>query len=202
MRLSFALLAFLPLIAFAAPRDAERFTHLSGVNLSDIPAFEELQKQFGASPVIESGDAGDYDARVCYRASDKKTVVEFFHGEVNWGFVLRLSKASDKRCPTSNAIKPKQLSVAEIRLGIEESTYRQLMGSPKKETANHLEHDFQYVRTLTDTELSDMVKHNSKNGYPPINSEDLRRWDVGINIRAFFSKGRLASFTVDRVETN
>ncbi len=202
MRVLFALLAFLPLIAFAVPQDAERFTHLSGVNLSDMPAFKELQKQFGASPVIESGDAGDYDARVCYRSSDNKIVVEFFHGEINWGFVLRLAKSNDKRCPTSDALKTQQLSVAEIRLGMEESTYRQLMGNTKKETGNRLENHFEYVHTLTDSELSDMVKHNSENGYPSIDPENLRRSDVGINIRASFSKGRLASLIVDRVETN
>lgn len=202
MRVLFASVALLPLIALAAPQDAERFTHLSGVNLSDMPTFAELRRQFGTSPVVESGDAGSADARVCYTSSDKRTVVEFFHGEVNWGFVLRVPTAGDRKCPTSSAIASRQLSVAGIRLGMDEATYRRVVGNPKRETANRLDHSFGYVHTLTDAELGDMVKHSSENGYPSIGPENLRRWNVGINLRASFSKGRLASFTVDRVETN
>jgi hypothetical protein len=53
-----SLLIIVPLIAFAGPKDAERFTHIGGVNLSDLPSLEGLQKIFGPSSIIESGDAG------------------------------------------------------------------------------------------------------------------------------------------------
>jgi len=71
MRTLFVFLAVAPLVAIAAAHDAERFTRLAGVNLSDLPALEDSQKRFGASPITESGDAGDSDARVCYRTSGR-----------------------------------------------------------------------------------------------------------------------------------
>jgi hypothetical protein len=197
MRTLFVFLAVAPLVAIAAPHDAERFTHLAGVNLSELPALEDLQKRFGASPITESGDAGDSDARVCYRTSDGRAAVEFFRGEVNWGFVLRLPKPKEERCPASKALDGKDLSISGIRLGMEESAYRQLMGKPSKEVANRLEHYFEYVHILTDAELV-----AERHRWPATNPEELRRWDVGISIRASFGKGRLVSFTVDRVETN
>lgn len=197
------LLILVPVIAFAASQDAERFTHIAGVNLSDLPALEELQKIFGTGSITESGDAGDYDARICYRTSDEKAVVEFFHGEVNWGFVLRIPEPHDDKCPISKELEARGLSISEISLGMDEAKYRQIMGKPNKETSNSLEHYFKYVHTLTDTELKQMVERNRKNGYPPSNPEDLRRWDVGIYISAIFTKGHLTSFTVNRsTETN
>lgn len=196
------LLLMVPALAIAAPQDAERFTHIAGVNLSDLPALKELQKTFGVSSITESGDAGNYDARICYRTPDKKAVVVFFHGEVDWGFVLRVPKSNDAKCPISEEIKIRGLSNAEIRLGMDEAKYRLIMGKPYKETSNSLEHVFEYVHTLTDAELKQMVERSRKNGYPPSNPENLRRWDVGIHIRATFTKGHLMSFTVSRTETD
>lgn len=198
--LTFLILA--PVIAFAAPRDAERFTRIAGVNLTDLPALEELQKIFGTSSITESGDAGNYDARICYRTFDEKAVVEFFHGEVNWGFVLRILEPNDNKCPISKVLWVRRLSIAEVSMGMDEAKYRQIMGKPNKETSSSLEHYFEYVHTLTDAELKQMVERNRKNGYPTSNPEDLRRWDVGIYISAIFTKGHLTSFTVNRAETN
>ena len=196
------LLIMVPAIAIAGSQDAERFTHIAGVNLSDLPALEELQKLFGMSSIVESGDAGNYDARICYRTSNEKAVVEFFHGEVNWRFVLRRPEPKDQKCPISKKLELRRLSIAEVSLGMDEAKYRRIMGKPYKETSNRLEYHFKYVHTLTDKELKQMVERNRKNGYPPGNSEDLRRWDVGIYISAVFTKDHLASFTVSRTETN
>ena len=49
-----------------APKAAERFTHVSGINLADLPSFDELALKFGISPVTQSGDAAGYEARTCY----------------------------------------------------------------------------------------------------------------------------------------
>jgi hypothetical protein len=202
-RLLLFVVALLPYSANAAPpQDAERFTHLAGVNLSDLPRLEDLQRIFGRSPIVESGDAGEYDARVCYRSVDGASVVEFFHGEVDWGFVVHITKPHDSRCSTSAVLKPSVLSVAGVKLGMKKAAYTRLLGKPRRETANLLEHYFSYVRTLTDSKLAKIVERNRKDGYPITNPEELRRSDVGIDISASFVEGRLASFTVGRAETN
>src|SRR4051794_29681807 len=51
-------------LASAASADIERFTHIAGFNLADLFAFDDLAKKFGTSPIVQSGDASTYDARV------------------------------------------------------------------------------------------------------------------------------------------
>jgi hypothetical protein len=192
-----------PTHAADAPEANERFTHVAGINLADLPSFDELASRFGSSPVSRSGDAADFEARTCYQTLDKKAVLEFFHGEVDWGFTLRTPMRSDARyCLSSAALNDRSISIAGIGLGIEKSAYEKLVGGPEKGSANHSENTFQYVHTLTDTELNEKVEQARTNGYPPNDPEDFRHWDVVITLSASFTRGHLTSFTVDRVETN
>jgi hypothetical protein len=75
-------------------------------------------------------------------------------------------------------------------------------GKPQHGSADQSENVFQYVHTLTDTELTEMVERGRKSGYPQSDPEDLRHWDVVITLSASFAQGHLTSFRVDRVETN
>lgn len=197
-----AVVAVWPTRAADAPGAAERFTHIVGVNLADLPSFDELASRFGISPIAQSGDAASYEARACYRTLDKKTVLEFFHGEVDWGFTLRTPTRSDLRCPTSTALVGNSIRVAGIELGMAKSAYVSLVGKAQKESAKHSENTFQYVHTLTDTELNDMVQRGLKSGHPQGDPKELRNWDVGITLSASFTSEHLASFRVDRVEIN
>jgi hypothetical protein len=188
--------------ADATDTAAERFTHIAGINLADLPSFDELALRFGPALVTHSGDAGDFEARACYQTLDKRVVLEFFHGEVDWGFALRSPMRNDAQCHASAALKAGSMSISGVELGMEKSAYERVVGKPQKSTVNHIENVFEYVRTLTDKELSEMVKRDQKNGYPQSDPEELRRWDVGITLNASFTNGRLTSFRVDRVETN
>lgn len=197
-----AAVAAWPVYAADEPEAAERFTHIVGVNLSELPSFDALAVKFGVSQVAQSGDAGGYEARVCYRTLDNRVVLEFFHGEVDWGYALRVPTHDDLRCVPSGALGGMPISVAGIKLGMEKAAYIRLVGKPDKESANHNENRFEYVHTLTDAELHAITDQNFKNGYPQGDPEGLRHWDVGIELSASFKHGRLTSFRVDRVETN
>ena len=195
-------LAVWPASAADAPEAAERFTHVAGINLAELPSFDELALRFGFSFVTQSGDAADFEARACYQTFDKKTVLEFFHGEVDWGFTFRKPMRNDLHCHSSAALNEGSMSIAGVELGMKKSAYERLVGKPQKGSVNHSENVFEYVHTLTDTELNEMVERGQQNGYPHSDSEELRHWDVGITLSASFAKGRLTSFRVDRVETN
>jgi hypothetical protein len=197
-----AVVAVWPARAADAPEAAERFTHVAGINLADLPSFEELALKFGFSLVTQSGDAGDYEARACYQTLDKKAALEFFHGEVDWGFTLRTPMRNDLHCHSSAALNQGAMSIAGVELGMAKSAYERVVGKPQKGSVNHSENVFEYVHTLTDTELNEMVERGQKSGYPQSHPEELRHWDVGITLSASFIKGRLTSFRVDRVETN
>jgi hypothetical protein len=189
--------------AFAAPPEqAERFTQIAGFNLANLPTFEALAHVFGSSPVVESGDASEYDARVCYRSQDGSRVVEFFHGEVHWGFTLRTPTKTPHKCSASRALTAEVTNVAGVTLGMMKKDYVAAVGHPTKATTQRIEHEFQYVHVLTDKELSDLTDRMRKNGYEDINPEDSRRWDVLITLKGTFRNERLDSFTVTRVETN
>jgi hypothetical protein len=201
----FAMLAVLtiwPASAADAPEAAERFTHVSGINLADLPSFDELASRFGISPVSQSGDAAEHEARVCYQTLDRKAVLEFFHGEVNWGFRLRTPMRNDRQCLPSAALGGSSISVAGIKLGMRKAAYAQLVGKSQKGPASHSENVFQYVHTLTDSELSAMSERARKSGYPQSEIVDLRHWDVRITLSASFAQRQLTSLRVVRVETN
>jgi hypothetical protein len=202
MRTGVLLLWFASAVVLAGPQDAERFTHIAGFNLADSPSFGEIAATLGPATIRETGDASEYDARVCYLSADRSAVVEFFHGEVTWGFVMRLPVRADDRCTTSSALNVSALNVAGVILLMHKDAYVKIVGTPTTDTNTRVTHEFGYVHVLTDTELTKQIEDQRKVGLPPINPEDSRRWDVGISLVASFVKGRLISFTADRTETN
>lgn len=189
-------------IAETPPQQAERFTHIAGFNLADLPSFEALAHVFGPSPVAHSGDASESDSRVCYRSQDGSKVLEFFRGEVHWGFTVRTPTKAQGKCPASAALTPEVTNIAGVTLGMMKKEYEAIVGHPTKATAQRVEHEFQYVHVLSDKELSEQTDRMRKNGYKDIKPEDWRRWDVIITLKGAFRNERLDSFTVIRVETN
>lgn len=183
------------------PQDAEIFTHIAGFNLANYYSFDALAEKFGANKVVASGDASTADFRVCYKTSDEKAVVTFFHGELNWGFTVSKTRNADKHCTKTNALTLEQLNIAGIQLGMDKEAYRTVVGKPHSEKNNHIQHEFSYVRILTDIELKDVVDRSKKNG-KEINPDDYRQFDVFIGLDAFFTDGHLIRFSVTRVESN
>ncbi|MDX6463392.1 MAG: hypothetical protein QOE55_7089 [Acidobacteriaceae bacterium] len=62
--------AVLPTLATNTRETAERFTHVVGVNLADLPSFDELASEFGSSPVSQSGDAVERGRKNGYSQGD------------------------------------------------------------------------------------------------------------------------------------
>jgi hypothetical protein len=164
----------------AAPERAERFTHFVGFNLADTPSFQDIARKFGPSPIRRSGDASTSDSRVCYLTADGKGAFEFYRGEVDWGYVFRLSKPTDSSCPKTKDASAHDLNVEGVQLGMTKATYEHVVGAPTKQTVGDVRHHFEY-------------SHRDASG---------DEWDVTISLTASFSEGRLARFEVDRVETN
>jgi hypothetical protein len=189
-------------IAGTASEQAERFTHIAGFSLAELPSFEAFAHVFGPSPVVRSGDASESDSRVCYMSQDRSKVVELFRGEVHWGFTVRTRRKETRACPASAALTADTTTIAGVTLGMLKKDYEATVGHPTKATTQRIEHEFQYVHVLTDKELSEQTERMRKNGYKDIKPEDWRRWDVIITLEGAFRNERLDSFTVIRVETN
>lgn len=192
-----------PSQCMASPQEAERFTRIAGFSLADLPSFEGYARKLGASPVESSGDAGEFDTRVCYRSVEGGSVVELFHGEVDWGFSVHVPRPQDEKCPIAQALTADQLNIAGVALGMTIAQYRALAGKPSGVVRGHrIKNVFEYTHVLTDAELSEMIERHQRSGYPAQDREELRHWDVEITLSAAFLAGHLTSFTVDRVETN
>lgn len=191
-----------PAAAMADPRDAERFTHIAGFNLADLPSFEEYARRFGVSPIKSTGDAADAEDRVCYRLAQGDTVVELFHGEVDWGFSLHRPRKNDGQCPVAKSLSADQLNIAGVALGMSVAQYEEITGKPTGSKGPRVTHRFEYTHVLTDAELDEMIARGRNNSYAPEDPKTLRRWDVGISLTGVFADGHLVSFSVDRVETN
>jgi hypothetical protein len=189
-------------IAEVSPEQAERFTHIAGFNLADLPSFEALANVFGPSPVAQSGDASTSDYRVCYRSLDGSRTVEFFHGEVQWGFTISTQTEALGKCPASAALTPEVATIAGVTLGMTKKEYEATVGRPTEATAQHVHHHVGYVRVLSDKEIAEALEELRKKGHNDIDPESWRSWDVGITLDGAFRNGRLVSFTVTRVATN
>ncbi|MDB5973414.1 MAG: hypothetical protein JWR07_174 [Nevskia sp.] len=200
--LSILLALSCPIPAKAAPADAERFTQIAGFKLVNLFSFDELAGKFGPSPVITSGDAATFDARVCYQTADRTAAVDFFHGEVNWGFKIHKPRKTDTHCPVSKRLTLEDIAVAGITLGMGRADYRKLTGKSGGKAAHYIHHEFRYVHTLTDNELEALLQRSQSNEPIAGSAESLRQWDVSITLDATFKQHHLTSFTVDRAETN
>lgn len=199
--IGWALAAAVPVHAGRAER-AERFTRIAGIRLADEPGLARIQQRLGRGHVTRTGDAAEFQARVCYRSAHGGTVVALFHGEVDWGFVLRRATGHDAACPMNGRLDDATLSVAGIRLGMTRAAFRQRVGPARGVGPHHLHAHFQYMHVLSDVELSKRLKQPITSGSFPAGAGDALRWHVDIFVDGTFAGDRLVSFTVDRVEVN
>lgn len=170
------LLAALLLQAGANPGD--RFTHFAGFDLGKA-TLAEVQARHGPSPVRESGDAGEYEAWVCYATPGGE--VQFNSGEIGGGTELigfTLGPAS----PAGDCPKPRQAlptGISGVRLGLTRAEFLAALRNPVEWTGDAGTSRFEYQSRTPD-------------GVP---------LDVSITVLAAFQDGKLIRFAVWKIET-
>lgn len=105
----------------------DRFTHYAGFDL-ERTTLSEVQDALGHSRVRESGDAGEYQAWVCY--STEWGEVQFDSGEMGGGTVLlgiTMSKPMSPDCPRAG--RPLPTEIAGLRLGITPQRFKEVTGT-------------------------------------------------------------------------
>jgi hypothetical protein len=70
----------IPLTVFA--ESGEEITKLLGVQIGKTMTLRDVQKRLGNAPVIETGEAGEYKATVCYYVPNCQAKVEFWSSEL------------------------------------------------------------------------------------------------------------------------
>lgn len=172
----FALL--ISLLAQTAEQPGDRFTRFAGYDLGKA-TLSEVQARYGKSRVRETGDAGEYEAWICYSIPGGE--VQFNSAEMGGGtdllgFTISTTPTSID-CPTPKKALPNEIS--GIKLGISRAQFTTATKNPIEWTKNTGTSRFDYQTRTTD-------------GTP---------LDVSISVIATFRAGKLTKLVVWKIET-
>ena len=169
------------LVSLATPTGespGDKFTHFAGYELGKA-TLVEVQDQYGKSRVRESGDAGEYEAWICYATPYGE--VQFNSAEMGGGTDLigfTLSQASTaKDCPKPKSELPTQ--IAGLALGTSKGKFIQSAGNPIEWAKNTGTTSFEYQTMSAD-------------GVPI---------DVSITVIATFRSSKLVKLVIWKIET-
>lgn len=176
-----------------------QFTSFAGFNLGTVK-LDEVQKALGHAELVETGDAGEYTASICYKV--RGGVILFLSGEIHGDYLggFGLAKKTDRqpcsKWPTKRAI-PK-LTIAGLHLGMSVSEFTQRIGAPVRKEGQNAYADFESERKLSQAEiqrLPDEVQKMIQAG----KAQDY--YDVIVSVKATFNKDRLSELLIWKTET-
>jgi len=108
----------------------DHFTHFAGFDLGK-GTLSDVQARLGASPLRESGDAGEYEAWICY--ATPRGEVRFNSGEMGGGTDLlgfTISKFEAADCPLVKS--PLPVEIGGLRLGMTRKEFQAATGTDVK----------------------------------------------------------------------
>ena len=200
------LLAIAPLIAAlamtnSAENQGERFTRFTGFELGRA-ALSDVQKILGPSPLLETGEAGEYEAWVCYSLPAGQ--VEFNSGEMGGsthdllGFTVS-RHGRNQHCPDWPGTTPAPaMQLGDVSLGISTKEFETALKAPVEWQGNLGTCHYDYRREPTQAEILALPAElraqaeNDPAGF---------MLDVLITIEGTFDHGRLVTLTALKIES-
>lgn len=197
--------ALIPLIAALATgaesqEQSERFTRFAGFELGRA-TLVDVQQVLGPSRLHEAGEAGEYEAWICYSVPNGQ--IEFNSGEMGAGTDLLGVTVSlhgrNKTCPPwPQAVPAPQLQIGGIRLGISARAFEAGLQAPIEWQGNIATGKYEFRRAPTQAELLAL---------PPAIRADARSnpdsvlLDVAVTVVGTFDHGHLVELATWRIET-
>jgi len=201
--LAYIALALTLLISATAKAEdmGERLTSFAGFQLGAVK-LANIQRKLGAAKVVETGDAGEYTASVCYAVPNG--VVLFFAGELDgpehnlggFGFAKETERKPCGNWPAT-LIAP-ALDIGGLRLGLTLKEFTNIVGASVRMEGNKAYAFFESKRNMTEEETSRLpreVQTMVKTG------EQQNYFDVVVSVVATFDQGRLVELRVWKTET-
>lgn len=202
------LLEFFFVLAFASSQLAcaedttgSRFTSFAGFQLGELN-LAAVQARLGKATLIESGDAGEYEASICYLLSDG--VVRFMAGEMDGpehdlgAFSIAKSSTSHSCSNWPSGLPEPDLGLGGLRFGMSESEFADQLGSKTSKNGEKLSATFKSRRILTKREFQVLPKTRQL----AISAGDEQSWyDVYVYIEATFEPEGLRQIDVWKSET-
>lgn len=178
-----------------------KFTSFAGFRLGTV-TLSDVQKKLGKARLIETGEAGEYEAVICYRTD--LGVVYFLSGEMGGSELDLLAfgiSDNDKTKPCSPFPKKwpsPRLELAGLRLGMTKDQFERVVATKVEWNGNIGRAFYQSKRPMTSAEID-------------AQSEDIRRmistgqqqdyFDVLVSVVGTFTDGKLMDFRVWKIES-
>jgi hypothetical protein len=199
------LILFIAALIFCIDARAEdngaRFTSYAGFSLGTVK-LDDVQKTLGPAKLVETGDAGEYTASVCYMVPDG--FILFLAGELDgpdhnlggFGFAKKTERQPCSKWPT-NREKPK-LNLAGLELGISISEFKRHVGAPIRIVGQKAYAAFESKREINQAEIQrlpkdvqEMIQTGKQQNY----------YDVVVSIMATFNSDKLDELLIWKTET-
>ncbi len=194
------LLASLGRPALAQDSGAQ-FTSFAGFRLGTV-TLSDVQKKLGNTKLIETGEAGEYEAAICYRTN--LGLVYFLSGEMGGSELDLLAfgvSNSDKTKPCSPFPKKwpsPRLELGGLRLGMTKAQFERVVATKVEWNGNISRAFYQSKRPMTSAEinaLSEGVRRMISTG------EQQDYFDVLVSVVGTFTEGKLIDFRVWKIES-
>ncbi len=191
------------LIATSLPSRAEdvsQFTKFAGFQLESKLPLSEVEKRIGKANLIETGEAGEYEAKICYTTPNG--VVSFLSSEMGGpdhellGFsIANRTQESESTCRKPNPDKiPSDLTIGGIRLGMTQQEFTATLGSKVQWKGNTGRYHIQITEPLSPEELERVKKLWSGIVERPYA-------DVLVSIIGTFENGALIEYQIWKIST-
>lgn len=112
-----------------AQENGYQFTRFAGFELNTVN-LSEIMKQYGKTELLETGEAGGYEARICYRL--KNGILSFLSGEMGGPNLQLLGFGVSGQDPTGKCGNPPKdrsnlkLNIAGLQLRITKYEFEKL----------------------------------------------------------------------------
>lgn len=184
----------------AAAQSGAQFTSFAGFDLGKV-TLAQVAESLGPAKVVETGEAGEYEAKICYRVQGG--AIYFLSGEMGGraldllGFGISGAPGS-RSCAEFRGREAPPLALGGLRLGLSKDEFSRVVGRKVRWEGNVGRVAFESHRPITATEfasLPQVVKEASQAGQ----LQDY--FDVVVSVVGTFTGGKLSEFRVWKVET-
>ncbi len=199
--LIFFIVAFIFCIDARAEDNGSRFTSFEDFSLGKIK-LDDVQKTLGPAKLVETGDAGEYTASVCYIVPGG--IILFLAGELDgpnhylggFGLASKTERQPCSKWPTDRA-KPK-LNIAGLQLGMSMSEFTRQVGAPIRMEGQKAYAAFKSKRVMSQPEMQQLPEDVQKMIQT---GKQQNYYDVVVSIMATFNNGKLDEIYMWKTET-
>jgi hypothetical protein len=188
-------------LSASAQGDGAKFTSFAGFELGKV-TLGQIAESLGPAKLLESGDAGEYEAKICYRTNTG--LVYFLSGEMGGqnhdllGFAVSRNDATTK-CPEFPSKRaPKKLNLAGLRLGLTKTEFSRIVATKIQWEDNVSRAFFESKRTMSSAEIDNLPQEVK---IATLAGKMQNYFDVVVSVIGTFSGDKLIEFRVWKVET-